>query len=217
MKNILLMTSLLALTACGGSVGSITNPSFDRTIPISLVNATDKQVSFYLRDNIGKVDNKDLFKSKYLSERIEANSDSLHIKYKNNSLKPEIWLGVADTATGNNQDKDNKKVSQDDELWAIAWQSGDDVRSDIFEKKTSNKDGYFRIRFLSTQTTKISINSHTHYYLQADDISDFFSLDSCSDSLLINDQPADICNATQGYSYLAIIDKDSVIKYVQED
>jgi len=211
----------MTLTACGGGSGGISPiiPGISHKIPVTLVNATDEQVSFYLRDKTGDIDSEDLFKSKYLVERLEANR-TLNVKHKHDNLKPKIWLGAADSLTGNNRGKDKKTYSysynDDDELWGVAWKSGDNMHSDIFEKKTSNKDGYFRLRFLSTENTSITIDG-TRTLLDGDEISDFYSIESCSESLKINDQAADICNATQGFSYLAIIDKNTLIKYIQEN
>jgi hypothetical protein len=102
-------------------------------------------------------------------------------------------------------------VKNDDDQTVVAWQEQSAYRISAFKKQSSDQSGVYQVRFFATASgIEVKAGGSTQL-LEKGQPSNWFSLQNCKGEFSINGKALDLCQASAGQSYLAVIDAGKVL------
>lgn len=103
------------------------------------------------------------------------------------------------------------KSPLDKSLQLVAWSSDGQVRLSAFRWESSSQNSIYRIRVLSVADgVRISVPS-MQTNLPKGTVSEWLTVNNCTDEFQINGKSVDICQATPGQSFLLIVDQQTIL------
>jgi len=218
--SVLLIAVSTLLTGCNSGTAKVIGID-EAEADISYINATDEMTSFYLKkDKLFDNDDEDkLFRDEYIVVRdIQAGQASSRKEYEFPFIENGVHLGVQDSISEVKNRKISEHLSDNNDLWAIAWQNGNEFELSLIKRKRSNVDGQYRIRIFSSVNLPVYLNGSSNMATMAEKnkVTSHLSVNNCADSLTIGEQHIDLCHVDLGSSYLIIIDQDKLRLMVKE-
>ncbi|MDP2560278.1 hypothetical protein [Psychrobium sp. 1_MG-2023] len=213
----------LFLSACGGSDKydkSVDELEQNRSSELVYVNAVDDMVTFYVKNSIKW--NK-LFDDNHKTVELAKNDSSEPIKYtwhddlKNVNLN-KSYFGVQDTNSNVNKAQVEFELKNGIDFFVISWESSNEYKISVLEKKPSNTSDVFRVRIFADNDMSIKINGSDEVVAIAKkgEVSSAFTISNCSDSLQVGNNDIDLCQGDFGQSYLVIVDSNGKQLMIQE-
>jgi hypothetical protein len=100
-------------------------------------------------------------------------------------------------------------------LQVIAWQDDSKVRISVLRRESSSQNGVYRLRVLAVANeVQVKVGAAQVSLLKGQ-LSDWFSLQQCHGDLLLNSKALDLCQATPGQSFLAVLDTKQLLSLTQ--
>jgi hypothetical protein len=100
-------------------------------------------------------------------------------------------------------------------LQVIAWQDESKVRISVLRRESSSQNGVYRLRVLAVANeVQVKVGSAQVSLLKGQ-LSDWFSLQQCYGDLQLNNKALNLCQATAGQSFLAVLDTKQILSLTQ--
>jgi len=214
----------LVLTACGGSDKydkSVDKLEQNRSSELVFVNTMDEMVTFYVKNSIKW--NK-IFDDNHEMIQLAKNDSSKPIKYtwhkglKKTNLN-KSYFGIQDTNSKVNKAQVEFELKNDIDFFVVSWESSNEYKISVLEKKPSNAPDVFRIRVFTDSDMSIKINGSDEVVAIAKkgEVSSAFTINNCSDSLQVGNNYIDLCQEGDiGQSYLVVVDSNGKKVITQE-
>jgi len=216
----LVLTTSTLLFGCGSEAAKIVGIDHAEA-DITYVNATDEMATFYLkRDKTFDNDDEDkLFRDKYeVARDIPTNNASNRIEHEFPYIENGIHLGVRESVTQNRRKLISKHIKDGNDLWAIAWEDGNDFELTLMKRKRANRDGEYRVRVFSNTRLPVYINGSTNATTTTEKgkATNHLSIFNCADSLTVGTFPIDLCSGDVGLTYIVVVDANGFRMMIQE-
>jgi len=219
-KTVLCTTVMsLFLTACGGSDKydkSVDKLEQNRSSELVFVNAMDEMVTFYVKNSIKW---KKIFDDNHniLDQAKYSSSEPIKYTWHNDLNKTDF--GVQDTNSKVNKAQVEAELKNGIDFFVVSWESSNEYKISVLEKKPSNTSDVFRIRVFTDSDMSIKINGSDEVVAIAKkgEVSSAFTINNCSDSLQVGNNHIDLCQGGDiGQSYLVVVNSNGKQLITQE-
>ncbi len=213
MRKIILLSSIALLTLSGCKVSTVRDiiKDYDYKNSYQLINASAAPVDIHIgaHDYTGKAPN--ISDSKYHVGSLEAGQDNITVKVKRDNIDYRVSVQSFHRLEKSGSNHLIYDVKNDDDQTVVAWQDQSAYRISAFKKQSSDQNGVYRVRFFATASgIEVKAGGSTQL-LEKGQPSNWFSLQNCKGEFSINGKALDLCQATAGQSFLAVIDAGKVL------
>jgi len=218
-KTALISSLIIGLSACGGSDkydDSVDDLDQNRSSELVFVNTMDEMVTFYVKNSIKW--NK-MFDDKHNILDQAKYSSSEPNKYTWNNDSNTTDFGVQDTNSKVNKAQVEAELKNGIDFFVVSWESSNEYKISVLEKKPSNTPDVFRIRVFTNSDMSIKINGSDEVVAIAEkgEVSSAFTINNCADSLQVGNNHIDLCQGPNiGQSYLVVVDSNGKQVITQE-
>lgn len=217
-KTALISSLIIVLSACGGSDKydkSVDELEQNRSSELVFVNTIDEMVTFYVKNSIKW--NK-IFDDNHKILDLVKNSSSEPNKYTWSDDLNNSYFGVQDTNSKVNKAHVEAELKNGIDFFVVSWESSNEYKISVLEKKPSNTSDVFRIRVFTDSDMSIKINGSDKVVATAKkgEVSSAFTINNCSDSLQVGNNHIDLCQGNIGQSYLVVVDSNGKQLITQE-
>lgn len=211
------------LSACGGSDKydkSVDELEQNRSSELVFVNTMDEMVTFYVKNSIkwNKIfDDNHKILDLVKNSSSEPNKYTWHDDLKNVNLN-KSYFGVQDTNSKVNKAQVEFELKNGIDFFVVSWESSNEYKISVLEKKPSNTSDVFRIRVFTDSDMSIKINGSDEVVATAKkgEVSSAFTINNCYDSLQVGNNNIDLCQGDIGQSYLVVVDSNGKQLITQE-
>lgn len=208
----------LFLTACGGSDRydkSVDELEQNRSSELVFVNTIDEMVTFYVKNSIKW---NEIFDDNHKILDLVNNSSSEPNKYTWHNDLNNSYFGVQDTNNKVKKAQVEVELKNGIDFFVVSWESSNEYKISVLEKKPSNTRDVFRIRVFTDSDMSIKINGSDEVIAIAKkgEVSSTFTINNCSDSLQVGNNHIDLCQGDIGQSYLVVVDSNGKQLITQE-
>jgi hypothetical protein len=217
-KSALISSLIIALSACGGSDKydkSVDELEQNRSSKLVFVNTLDEMVTFYVKNSIKW---NEIFDDNHEIIDLVKNSSSEPNKYTWHNDLNNSYFGVQDTNSKVNKAHVEAELKNGIDFFVVSWESSNEYKISVLEKKPSNTSDVFRIRVFTDSDMNIKINGSDKVAATAKkgEVSSAFTINNCSDSLQVGNNHIDLCQGDIGQSYLVVVDSNGKQLITQE-
>lgn len=206
-KTALISSLIIVLSACGSDKydDSVDKLEQNRSSELVFVNTMDEMVTFYVKNSIKW---KEIFDDNYKVLDLVKNSSSEPNKYTWHDDLNNSYFGVQDTNSKVNKAHVEVELKNGIDFFVVSWESSNEYKISVLEKKPSNTSDVFRIRVFTDSDMKIKINGSDNEVATAKkgEVSNAFTINNCADSLQVGNNDIDLCQGPNiGQSYIVVV------------
>ncbi|KPH64535.1 hypothetical protein AMS58_12260 [Pseudoalteromonas porphyrae] len=180
----------------------------------TLINTTNQEIDFHMANTELDGDERDVKRNKYYVDTLASGADPIKTRHEHNG-KYKISFYVQDHSQNTRNYKKLYKVNNDQDYHFIAWQDEELVRLSLVKNQQDNKDNFFAVRFLATETVTLTVNEKPLTLTQGD-VSHWRHVDDCNADIKVDDKILSICHASYSNSYTLVVDKNGIKATITE-
>lgn len=215
--SIVFMFSLIAaLSGCGETSDEL-DEKLTHHAQMSFVNGLDYMANFYLKKRNISTGYSGLFDSKNIvANGVVANITSDHYNYSYKLINNMINIGVRDSITTLDEQRITTTLSNDDNLWVIAWEASGDSALSVIHKKQNNNADAFNVRLFTNGNYDIYIDNVEVLTTEKGKVTNYLTIENCSGGLKLVDKVIDLCAGNLGASYLLVVNSNGMLVMAEE-
>jgi hypothetical protein len=188
---------------------------FSDKTKVQLINASQTALDFHLASFSETNGAPVISEAKYHRGSLEVGQAPKDVEVKRSYTNHKLSVQVFDML--NKAPGEFQQISSTPEkpLQVIAWQDESKVRISVLHRESSSQNGVYRLRVLAV-ANEVQVKVGTaQVSLQKGQLSDWFSLQQCHGDLQLNSKALDLCQATPGQSFLAVLDAKQLLSLTQ--
>ncbi len=188
---------------------------FSDKTKVQLINASQRPVDFHLAPFSETNGAPVISEAKYLRGSLEVGQAAKDVEVRRSYTNDKLSVQVFDMLTKAPGEFQQINSATEKPLQVVAWQDDTKVRISVFRRESSSQNGVYRLRVLAVaHELHLKVGS-LDIRLQKGQLSDWFSLQQCQGELQLNSKALDLCQATAGQSFLAVLDKQQLLSLNQ--
>ncbi len=197
-----------ALSGCGESTDEL-DDKLTHQANMSFINSLDYMADFHVKKRSISIGYSGLFDSDNIAAGdVEANAVGSRYNYSYKVINNMINLGVKDSINANKEERINTTLSNNDDLWVIAWQSSGKRALSVIDKKQNNTADVFNVRLFANGEYDVSIDDKKVLTTKKGSVTAFLAVSNCANGLKVANQAIDLCAGNFGASYLLVVDSN---------
>ncbi|AXT32617.1 hypothetical protein D1819_06865 [Pseudoalteromonas tunicata] len=198
---------------CGSS--DEVDEALEKNAKFSFVNSLDSTSDFYVDKRSISLGYSGLFDSKNrVSDDVSQNSVGATYSYNYKAINNMVNVGVKES--NGNEEKNYDTLKDGDNLWVIAWQSGNDKKISFVNKKKQDQADIFNVRVFASGNYSVAIDGNQATATKSGEISSYMAVNNCANGLAVNGVAIDLCTGDFGKSYLVVVDANGKRVMAQE-
>ena len=217
LKLLTAISIVSSLAGCDSSVSDELENALTHEAEMSFINTLDYSVDFHVQKRTLTAGSSGLFDSKNLAAgNVLSNTATDDFDYDYPAITNAVNIGIHSTNGAENEIKIHTNLSNDDELWVIAWQNGNEKRLTLLDSIEKDNDSTFNVRIFANGIYPVTIKGNQVMTTQMGTVSDFLTLDNCASDLRVNNHTINLCSGDFGESYLLVVDQNGEYVLVEE-
>lgn len=211
------LAALVLLTACSSEDLKLDNDwaVFTDKTKVQLLNVSQTPLNFHLGSFTETNGAPVISEQKYLLGSVEAGQPPKDVELKRSYTNHKLSVQVFDMLTKAPGEFVQLSSPPEKPLQVVAWQEDSKVRISVFRRESSSQNGVYRVRLLAVADGVQLKAGTSQVTLNKGQLSDWFSLQQCQGELQLNHQPLDLCQATPGQSFLAVLNQQKLLSLSQ--
>lgn len=182
---------------------------------VQLINASLTPVDFHLAPFSETNGAPVISEAKYLRGSLEVGQAAKDVEVKRSYTNDKLSVQVFDRLSKAPGEFQQINSAPEKPLQVVAWQDDSKVRISVLRRESSSQNGVYRLRVLAVANeVQVKVGA-AHVSLQKGQLSDWFSLQHCLGDLLLNGKALDLCQATPGQSFLAVLNQQKLLSLSQ--
>ncbi|TMO03119.1 hypothetical protein [Pseudoalteromonas sp. S558] len=196
------------LSGCGESSDEL-DDKLTHEARVTFVNSLDYMADIHLKKRNISTGYSGLFDNDtIISSDVASNAVATTYRYSYKAINNMINLGVKNSITANQEERITKTLSNNDNLWVIAWEAAGEQTISVVNKKQNNNADVFNVRLFANGNYTVLIDNTKTITTEKGKVTDYLSVSSCANGLKVADKFIDLCTGNFGTSYLLVVDSN---------
>ncbi len=182
---------------------------------VQLINASLTPLDFHLAPFSETNDAPVISAPKYHRGSLEVAQAPKDVEVKRSYTNHKLSIQVFDMLSKAPGEFQQIQSAPEKALQVVAWQDDSKVRISVLRRESSSQNGLYRLRLLAVANAVQLKLGNVQLTLHKGQLSDWLSLQQCHGDLLLNSKALDLCQATPGQSFLAVLDAEKLRSLTQ--
>lgn len=188
---------------------------FSNKTKVQLINASQTPLDYHLAPFSETNGAPMISEAKYLRGSLEVGQAAKDVEVKRSYTNHKLSVQVFDRLSKAPGEFQQINSAPEKPLQVVAWQDESKVRISVLHHESSSQNGVYRLRVLVVANEMQLKVGSVQVSLKKGQLSDWFSLQRCQGDLLLNGKALDLCQATPGQSFLAVLDTEKLLSLSQ--
>lgn len=205
-----------ALSGCGESSDKL-DDKLTHEVEMSFVNSLSYMADFHVKKRYIDTGYSGLFDNdNVVSRDVPANSVGSTYRYSYKLINNMLNLGVKDSVNANKEERITTTLSNDEQLWVIAWETSGERALSVIDKKQDNNADVFNVRLFANGNYDVYVAGNKVLTTEKGKITDYLKVSNCGDGLKVANQVIDLCTGNFGASYLVVVNNNGKLVMAEE-
>jgi hypothetical protein len=188
----------------------------DGKTKVQIANVSASPLAFHMASFTDSGKAPVIHEQKHRVALLNINQPPLMIDVRRSYSDDRLVIQAFDHAAAKSSEYLQYKSALETPLQVLAWSHQNQLKLAVLPWQSSRINGVFRLRIFATQDATTIQHGSARFVLKAGELTDWLSVQRCVNELVLNAVQLDICQATQGLSYIAVVDDKAIVSLIQQ-
>lgn len=183
---------------------------------VQISNVSGSPLAFHMASFTASGKAPTIHEQKHRVALLSVNQPPLIIDVRRSYSDDRLVMQAFDQAAAKSSEYVQHESKMEKPLQLLAWSHQGQIKLSVLPWQSSRMNGVFRVRLFATQDGTTIEHGTSLFVLKAGELTDWLSVERCGNELVLNAVRLDICQATQGLSYMVVVDDKTILGLIQQ-